>query len=58
MLGFLPEIYPDELLYSLMARYENRSGYMLYQTLAEELLINPKERLNILFLNQYTENVR
>ena len=57
MLGFLPEIYPDELLYSLMARYANRSGYLLYRAVVEELLINSKERLNILFLNQYTDNV-
>ena len=53
MLGFLPEIYPDELLYSLMARYANRSGYLLYRAVAEELFFKPKELPNILFLNRY-----
>ena len=27
MIGFLPEIYPDELFYSWIARYHLRSGY-------------------------------
>lgn len=58
MLGFLPEIYPDELLYSLMSRYANRSGYLLYRAVAEELFCKPKELPNILFLNQYTDNVQ
>ena len=58
MLGFLPEIYPDELLYSLMARYANRSGYLLYRAVAEELFFKPKELPNILFLNRYKDNVQ
>ena len=30
MIAFFPEIYPDELLYSQLARYHSRSGYARY----------------------------
>ena len=30
MIGFLPEIYPDELVYSWLARYYCRTGYAAY----------------------------
>lgn len=37
MLGFFPEFYPDELVYSLLARYYVRTGYMVYRSISEEL---------------------
>ena len=40
MIGFVPEPYPDELLYSLFARYYVRSGYNKYVFAAEELFAN------------------
>ena len=30
MIAFFPEIYPDELLYSQLARYHSRNGYVRY----------------------------
>lgn len=30
MIGFLPELYPDELVYSWFARYYSRTGYAAY----------------------------
>ena len=30
MIGFMPDFYPDELVYSLLARYYQRSGYLAY----------------------------
>ena len=37
MIGFFPEFYEDELLYSLLARYYIRSGYLNYVYAAEDL---------------------
>ena len=37
MIGFFPELYPDELLYSVFSRYYVRSGYAKYVYVAEEL---------------------
>lgn len=57
MIGFMPEIYPDELIYSTLARYANRSGYLLNRAIVEELLENPQIQPDILFLNRYTSEV-
>ena len=40
MLGFFPEPYPDELLYSVLARYYVRSGYSNYIFAADDLFQN------------------
>ena len=40
MLGFFPHPYPDELLYSVFARYYVRSGYSNYVFAAEDLFQN------------------
>ena len=55
MIAFFPEIYPDELLYSQLARYHSRSGYArLVFTIADiynnEKLVHP----NVDFVNRYT----
>ena len=55
MIAFFPEIYPDELLYSQLARYHSRSGYArLVFTIADiynnEKLVHP----SIDFVNRYT----
>ena len=33
MIGFIPELYPDELVYSWIARYHVRTGHHLIQVL-------------------------
>ena len=45
MIGFLPEIYPDELVYSFLARCYVRSGYINYTFFAENIYVK-----KILFL--------
>ena len=40
MLGFFPEPYPDELLYSVLVRYYVRSGYSNFIFAAEDLFQN------------------
>ena len=56
MLGYFPAIYPDELLYSQLARYYQGSGYMGYTFAAEDLFESRWVRPDIEFLNSYTQD--
>lgn len=57
MIGFMPEIYPNELVYSWLARYHVRSGGLNNLWSRKELLKNPRRRLEIEFLNKYTDEL-
>jgi hypothetical protein len=50
MIGFFPDPYPDELLYSACARFGDRSGYANVATAARELFGN--QIANISFPNR------
>ena len=52
MIAFFPELYPDELLYSALARYFDRSGYGIYRAGAENLFENRLVKPDILFVNK------
>ena len=54
MIVQFPSFYPDELVYSLLARYSARSGYLRYTFAAEELLERPGARPDPEFVNRYT----
>ena len=54
MIAFFPTIYPDELLYSQLARYYAASGYMAYTYAAEDLFASKIVRPDIEFVNAYT----
>ncbi|MDO5399212.1 MAG: TniQ family protein [bacterium] len=54
MIGCFPSIYPDELLYSLLARYYVRSGYMAYTFAAQDLYVNKTVKPDIEFVNRFT----
>ena len=56
MIGFFPKFYPDELVYSLLARYYDHAGYHVYRCAAEELFVNPACRPNPEFVNLYTDD--
>ena len=56
MITYFPEIYPDELLYSQLARYFAHSGYMAYVCAAEDLFESRAVRPDIEFLNAYTQD--
>lgn len=56
MIAYFPEIYPDELLYSQLARYMAHTGYLAYIYAAEDLFSNKATRPDIEFLNQYTKD--
>lgn len=57
MIAFFPEPYTDELLYSVLARYYVRSGYLAYSYVAEDIFSKKNVRPDTDFLNQYTENL-
>lgn len=54
MIVYFPELYPDELLYSQLARYYVKSGYLCYWYAAEDLFQSKKVRPDIEFNNAYT----
>ena len=54
MIAYFPTAYPDELLYSQLARYYTKSGYMAYTFAAEELFASKTVRPDMDFVNSYT----
>lgn len=54
MIAYFPTAYPDELLYSQLARYYTKSGYMAYTFAAEELFASKTVRPDMDFINSYT----
>ena len=54
MITYFPAAYPDELLYSQLARYYTKSGYMAYTFAAEELFAAKTVRPDMDFINSYT----
>ncbi len=58
MIGFLPELYPDELIYSLFARYYAYSGYAAYIDAAHDIYSNCRTRPAPEFINSINECVK
>ena len=58
MIGFFPAPYPDELVYSWLARYKERSGYVGFKDIAHELFVQPKTKRNVEFFNDLTDDVK
>lgn len=54
MIAYFPTAYPDELLYSQLARYYTKSGYMAYTFAAEDLFVSKTVRPDMDFINSYT----
>ena len=50
-IAYFPEIYPDELIYSVLARYYVQSGYPAYIFCAEDVFADKKVRPDMEFLN-------
>ena len=53
MIAFFPNFYPDELLYSVLARYYVHSGYTTYISVADDLYIKRTTRPDVEFLNHF-----
>ena len=56
MISYFPTAYPDELLYSQLARYYNKSGYVAYTYVAEELYVSKTVRPDMEFVNAFTSD--
>ena len=56
MISFFPDIYPDELMYSQLARYYAKSGYTSYIFAAEDLYEKRTVKPDIEFVNPLTKN--
>ena len=54
MILYFPKAYPDELLYSRLARYYIKSGYTAYRFAAEALYKSKTVKPNIEFINAFT----
>lgn len=52
MIAYFPEIYPDELIYSVLARFYLHGGYMAYIYAAKDLFVDFRTRPEIEFLNR------
>ena len=55
MITYFPNPYPDELFYSMLARYYTKSGYLAYTFAAEELFSNKTSKPRIEFINPLSE---
>lgn len=58
MISHFPILYPDELLYSLFARYYNRSGYLAYIYAAQDLYTTKTTRPDIEFINELNPDIK
>lgn len=50
-IAYFPEIYEDELVYSVLARFHEHSGYLAYISCAEDIFTDKKARPDIEFIN-------
>ncbi len=57
MIGCFPNVYPDELVYSWMARYYVQSGYVSYDAVAKDVFVNGAVPPDIEFFKELTEDV-
>lgn len=58
MIGFMPTIYPDELVYSWFSRYYAHSGYPAYVFALEDLLEKRSIRTDVEFINRLNRDAR
>lgn len=56
MISYFPSIYEDELVYSVLARYYQKIGYVAYRDVAEDLYKNPHTRPDTEFINPLTSD--
>lgn len=56
MISYFPSLHEDELVYSLFARYYQKTGYTTYRDVASDLFQNPAVRTDIEFINQLTDD--
>ncbi len=58
MIPYFPTFYPDELLYSLLARFSSGVGYLAYAYAAQDLFRNRLAKPSIELVNDLTDDVK
>lgn len=58
MIVYFPEIYPDELVYSLLSRFYQQSGYVSYIYAAEDIYAYKQVRPDHYFINVLSPEMR
>lgn len=56
MIAFFPDVYPDELVYSWLARYGVRSGYSHYRAIADDLFTSNTAKPNLEFIMELSQD--
>lgn len=56
MIAFFPDVYPDELVYSWLARYGVRSGYSHYRAIADDLFTSHTAKPNLEFIIELSQD--
>ena len=51
-IAYFPEVYPDELVYSVLARYHLHSGYLYYKDTEQDLFCSRQGRVDKEFVKQ------
>lgn len=57
-IAYFPQIYEDELIYSVLARYYVHSGYPAYIFCAEDIFLNRAVRPDIEFINELRPEIK
>ena len=57
-LSYMPEIYPDELMYSWYARYYVHSGYPNYNAALEDLMVTNTTRVDMEFCGKLNKGAK
>lgn len=58
MIGYLPELYPDELVYSWLCRYFIHSGHALYSSVLQEFFCKRSDTPSKEFTGPLNENAK
>ncbi|WWR20949.1 TniQ family protein [Lachnospiraceae bacterium JLR.KK009] len=58
MIGFMPEIYPDELVYSWFARYYAHSGHPAYVSALGDLMEKKNTRPDVEFISRINKDAK
>ena len=56
MIGYLPELYPDELVYSWLSRYFVHSGHALHSAVLREFFCKRSDNPSKEFLGNLNED--
>lgn len=56
MIAFFSDVYPDELVYSWLARYGVRSGYSHYRAIADDLFTSNTAKPNLEFVMELSQD--